>query len=196
MYHSESECRLCTTSFPSMKEVGSRVAWLTFSCFCAKSYISEGPVRHVGLQLCYPAKKCRKKKPCKLLHCLGRSHGGIPAGLAVTQAESRLRKSLSFRDTLQFLNQTAGTACRLCIFRQWPTLGSASVWSILVLVCLDTSTHSCNMLTCPSNLKRLYFIFASVNTGRLPRLSKANLIRSPSKDTHPWQKIHIPWEQT
>lgn len=49
------------------------------------------------------------KKPPKLLHCLGRSHGGIPAGLTVTQAESKLRKGLSFWDTLQFLNQTAGT---------------------------------------------------------------------------------------
>lgn len=44
-----------------MKEVGSRVAWLAFSCSCAKSYISEGPVQHVGLQLCYPAKNAGKK---------------------------------------------------------------------------------------------------------------------------------------
>ena len=104
----------------------SRVAWLPFSCSSAKSYISEGPVRHVGFQFCYPAKKCRKKK-LTLLQRLGRSHGGIPARLVVTQAESRLRKGLSFWDTLQFLNQTAGTACRLCVLRQQPTLGSALV---------------------------------------------------------------------
>lgn len=62
---------------------------------------------------CHPAKKCRKEKPHGLLHCLGHSHEGIPAGLTVTQAESRLRKSLSFRDTLQFLSQTAETVCTL-----------------------------------------------------------------------------------
>lgn len=66
-----------------------------------------------GRNSCHPAKKCRKEKPHGLLHCLGRSHGGIPAGLTVTQAESRLRKSLSFRDTLQFLSQTAETVCTL-----------------------------------------------------------------------------------
>lgn len=96
MYHSESECRLCTTSFPSMKEVGSRVAWLTFSCFCAKSYISEGPVRHVGLQLCYPAKKCRRKKTLQVTSLPGPKPWGNPsraggdAGREQTKEKSEL----------------------------------------------------------------------------------------------------------
>lgn len=79
----------------------------------------------------------------------------------------------------------------LCIQKAANTWVSVSV--IYPGTCLPGYQHSCNMLTCPSNLKRLYFIFSYF---RLPRLSKANLIRSPSKDTHPRQKIHIPWEQT
>lgn len=41
---------------------------------------------------CVILPKNTRKKNHKLLHCLGRSHGGIPAGLTVTQAESSLRK--------------------------------------------------------------------------------------------------------
>lgn len=41
---------VCTPQvFLPLKEVGSSVAWLAFSCSSAKSYISEGSVRHVGL---------------------------------------------------------------------------------------------------------------------------------------------------
>lgn len=49
LYRRECECCLQTTNFPAIKEVGSSVAWLTFSYSYVKSYISEGPVRHVGL---------------------------------------------------------------------------------------------------------------------------------------------------
>ena len=49
--------------------------------------------------------KNAEKKPHKLLHCLGWSHGGIPARLTVTQAESGVRKGLRFWDALQFLNK-------------------------------------------------------------------------------------------
>lgn len=53
--------------------------------------------------------KTAGKKTHKLLHCLGRSHGGIPAGLMVTQAEPAKERSESFWDTLQFLHRAART---------------------------------------------------------------------------------------
>lgn len=72
-------------SFPVIKVEGSSVTWLAFSCSCAKSYFSDGPVQqHVGFQPCYSAKNTAKINH-KLLHFLGWSHGGIPTVLTVTQ---------------------------------------------------------------------------------------------------------------
>lgn len=123
------------------------------------------------------------KKPHKLLHCLGRSHGGIPAGLPVTQAENRPRKGLSFWDTLQFLNQAAGTVASFLYSGRGRHLDQRQrdlSWYLSAWI----PAHSCNMLTCPSALKHSYFIFESASTGCLPRQSKANKIRSLPKDTH------------
>lgn len=81
------------------------------------------------------------KKTYKLLHCLGWSHGGNPgrpdgdAGREQTEEGSEL---LGYPAAPE---PSGRDSCRLCVFSQRPTLGSVSARSILVLVCLDTSTQ-------------------------------------------------------
>lgn len=46
---------------------------------CQKLHFWRACVQHVGLLLCYPAKNAGKKKPHKLLHCLGQTPWGNPS---------------------------------------------------------------------------------------------------------------------
>lgn len=114
--------------------------------------------------------KTQEKKTHKLLHYLGWSHGGIPAGLMVTQAENRLRKGLRLWDTLQFLSKAA---CAVFGFvysvSSWHW--AHCHWSIPVLVCLDTRTQLPNAGMSIKPEAFLLYMNVSASTGRLPNQS-------------------------
>lgn len=75
--------------------------------FCQKLHFWRACAARGALTLL----SCQKmqEKNGKLLHCLGWSHGGIPAWRVVTQAERSQRLGLRFWDALQWLNQAAKT---------------------------------------------------------------------------------------
>lgn len=72
----------CTTvnwnASPQASQPLKKWDWLTFSCSCAKSHISVGPVQHVEDLTLLSCQKVQEKK-VQLLHGLGWSHGGNPS---------------------------------------------------------------------------------------------------------------------
>lgn len=89
-------------------QVGGSVAWLPFSCSCAKSYFSDSLYDTWGLNSAIQPKKMQKHT-CKLLHSSGwsRARQGFPHG------DAGEKKGLRFGDALQFINQTAWTVVGL-----------------------------------------------------------------------------------
>lgn len=109
-YHCEWLCTVHTTSFPAIKEMGSSVAWLPFSCPCAKSYISEGPVQHVGLWTLLSCQKMQEKKNSQVTSVLGPLPRGNPSR---ADGDAGREHGLRFWDALQFFNHAAWTVANL-----------------------------------------------------------------------------------
>lgn len=101
---------------------GSQVTWLTFKSFlCQKPHFLKSFSSVWGRNSATPPKTCRTESSHELLHCLGRSHGGNPGrGWSMTQAESGLKKSVSFWDSPQLPSQT-GPGGRHALTGKQPT---------------------------------------------------------------------------
>lgn len=54
-------CITIITGFPVMKEARSWLDWLTFSCSCAKSYITDEPAQHVEALTWLSCQKVQEK---------------------------------------------------------------------------------------------------------------------------------------
>lgn len=120
--------------------------------------------------------KMRGKKLTSYFTAWAGATGGIPAGLTVTQAESRRRKGLSFWDALHLGH--LGQLQALCI----QSLGPVPATVIYPGTCLPGYQHTA--ATCwhvHQTWKHLCFIFAAAGAGSLPRQSRANLIRVIAK---------------
>lgn len=122
-----------------MKAARSQLDWLTFSCSCAKSYITEEPAQHVEVSTWLSCQKLQGKKKLfsHYFTAWAKAMGESQYGRRWRRrTQSRLRKRL-------LSGYPAVPQQKLCVHvgRQ-PAPGSASGPSILVLVCLDTSAHT------------------------------------------------------
>lgn len=164
-------CITIITGFPVMKAARSQLDWLTFSCSCAKSYITEEPAQHVEVSTWLSCQKLQGKKKTvfPLLHRLGQSHGGIPVRAKVTQANTEQAEETSAFGIPSSSPTEAVCACRKAASAR------VSIRAIYPGSRLPgyQRAHSCNMLTCPSNLQHVSFIFAFGEAARLHQLFQA-----------------------
>lgn len=166
-----------------MKASRSQLDWLTFSCSCAKSYITEEPAQHVEVSTWLSCQKLQGKKKLfsHYFTAWAKAMGESQYGRRWRRrTQSRLRKRL-------LSGYPAVPQQKLCVTRKAAS-ARVSIRAIYPGSRLPgyQRAHSCNMRTCPSNLQHVSYLHSVKPPGCIS-FFRANQI-SAKGSTGPWSR--------